>query len=65
MDQWTPSQVLAVYDFCQLLTETLWQRYGDILLEQMIDIDRENGFYPVEPPLDDVLQQPFDADIPF
>jgi hypothetical protein len=65
MDEWTPSQLLAVYDFCQLITESLWQRYDDILIQEMIASDRQNGFHSVEPPLDDDLQQPFDDDIPF
>lgn len=58
-NDWTPEQALAVYDFCQLLTETLWQRYEDILIEQIIDNDQRRGFHhsrdieSFEPPFDD------------
>ncbi len=65
MDQFTPSQLLAVYDFCQLLTETLWQRYEDILIEQMIAVDRANGFHHLDPTHQNHHEQPFDDDIPF
>jgi hypothetical protein len=62
MDEWTPSQALAVYDFCRLLSETLWLRYHDVLLEQMIACDRAHGFEHLEPPNDNL---PFDDDMPF
>jgi len=65
MDKFTPSQLLAVYDVCQLLTETLSQRYQDILLEEMIARDRDNGFRPFKPPDETAVDIPFDDDPPF
>lgn len=63
IDEWPPAQKLAVYDFCRLMSEILWQHYEDILLEEMIKIDRENGF---EHHLDDRnLDLPFDDDLTF
>ena len=32
-EEWSPAQKLAVYDFCRLLSETLWQQYEDELLD--------------------------------
>lgn len=49
MDEWTPSQALAVYDFCQLLSETIWQRYQSVLIDEMIATDRRRGFEHLEP----------------
>lgn len=65
MDQWTPGQALAVYDFCRLLTETLWQRYQDVLLEEMIEIDRAHGFEHIHGNDEENLDLPFDDDLPF
>jgi len=43
IDEWTPAQKLAVYDFCRLMSELLWQQDRDLLLEEMMRIDRANG----------------------
>jgi hypothetical protein len=66
METWSPEQKLAVYDFCRLISEILWQRYDDVLLEEMIKADRDNGFaHPYD--LDNRnLELPFeDDDLPF
>lgn len=62
---WTPDQLLALYDFCRLMEEVLWQRHEDTLLEQMIIRDQENGFEPFSSHRQENLELPFDDPIPF
>ena len=60
MQNWTPEQLLAVYDFCRLMSEAIWQQHEDTLLEQMIDSDRESDLLDNN----DNLELPFDDDKP-
>ena len=46
-EEWSPAQKLAVYDFCRLLSETLWQQYEDELLDEMLRQDQRHGFAPI------------------
>jgi hypothetical protein len=62
METWSPEQKLAVYDFCRLISETLWQHYNDVLLEQMINTDRNNGFEPLNNCSHRNLELPFEDD---
>ena len=65
MKTWSPEQKLAVYDFCRLISEMLWQQDRDCLLEAMIRDDQEHGFdhaYDLDHPN---LELPFDDDLPF
>jgi hypothetical protein len=63
MKTWSPEQKLAVYDFCRLFSEILWQHDRDGLLEAMIRDDRDLDH------ADDLrnrnLELPFDDDLPF
>lgn len=59
IDEWTPAQKLAVYDFCRLMSETLWQQHEDVLLEEMMRIDRANGFEHQHPVDNRNLELPF------
>jgi hypothetical protein len=43
METWSTSQKLAVYDFCKILSELLWQQYEEVLIEEMIRLDHERG----------------------
>lgn len=61
-EDWSPAQKLAVYDFCRLLSETLWQQYEDELIDEMIRIDHANGFAPLSAADDRNLELPFDDD---
>jgi len=65
METWSPEQKLALYDFCRLISEILWQRDRDSLLEAMIHDDQDRGFeHPYG--LDNRnLELPFDDDLPF
>ena len=63
--QWTPEQLLAVYDLCRLISETLWQQHEDTLLEQMIERDQGNGHEPYSRQKNSNLDVPFDEPIPF
>ena len=65
IDACTPAQKLAVYDFCRLMSEILWQRYEDILLEEMMRIDRDNGFDHLNTEASRNLELPFDDEITF
>jgi hypothetical protein len=62
MQHWSPEQKLAVYDFCRLISETLWQHYEDVLLEQMINADRDNGFENLNNASHRNLELPFEDD---
>ncbi|MCB1873317.1 MAG: hypothetical protein KDI49_15165 [Gammaproteobacteria bacterium] len=62
-NEWTPAQKLAVYDFCRLMSELLWQQHRDLLLEEMMRIDRANGFEHLAD--DRNLELPFDNDLDF
>jgi hypothetical protein len=65
IDEWTPAQKLAVYDFCRLMSEILWQHYEDILLEEMMRIDHDNGLDHFNTAVDRNLELPFDDDLTF
>ena len=66
IDEWTPAQKLAVYDFCRLISETLWQQYQTALLDEMIRLDRDNGFEHLYHQDDRNLELPFDdEELPF
>jgi len=65
IDACTPAQKLAVYDFCRLLSEILWQRYEDALLEEMMRIDQDNGFDHFNTEIGHNLELPFDDEITF
>lgn len=65
IDACTPAQKLAVYDFCRLMSEILWQRHEDVLLEEMMRIDRENGFEHLNTDAGRNLELPFDDEIKF
>ncbi len=65
MQTWSPEQKLAVYDFCRLISETLWQDDRDGLLEAMIRDDHVRGFDHADDFDNRNLQLPFDDDLPF
>ena len=65
METWSPEQRLAVYDFCRLISEILWQHDRDGLLQAMIRDDQERGFdhdYDFD---NRNLELPFEDDLPF
>lgn len=64
MQNWTPEQRLAVYDFCRLMSEAIWLQHKDALLEQMIDSDRELDLLD-DNTNNDNLELPFDDNTPF
>jgi hypothetical protein len=64
-EEWSPAQKLAVYDFCRLLSETLWQHYEDDLIAEMIRLDRANGFAPLRDADERNLELPFDDELTF
>lgn len=64
--QWTPEQLLAAYDFCCLMSDTLWQQHEDTLLELMVERDRiSDTFNQLSGEPNDNLELPFDDPIPF
>lgn len=64
-ERWTPEQLLAAYDFCCLMSDTLWQQHEQTLLEQMVERDREGAEEPVSGQRHDSPELPFDDPIPF
>ncbi len=60
MRHWSPEQLLAVHDFCQMVSETLWKHYADELLEHLDTKDYGGSASTVE--VD--LPLPFDDDFP-
>ena len=65
METWSPEQRLAVYDFCRLISEILWQHDRDGLLEAMIRDDHKRGFDHTGDLDNPNLELPFDDDLPF
>ena len=65
MDEWTPAQRLAVYDFCRLTSEMLWQNHRDSLLEEMMRSDRNHGYEHHRDVNEYNLELPFDHEPPF
>jgi hypothetical protein len=63
METWSPEQKLAVYDFCRLISEMLWQQDRDRLLQAMIRDDQEHGFEHAHD--NPNLELPFEDDPPF
>lgn len=64
-ERWTPEQLLAAYDLCCLMSDTLWQQHEDTLLEQMIERDREHPEEPISGQHHGNLELPLDDPIPF
>lgn len=62
-EDWSPAQKLAVYDFCRVLSESLWLRYKDELLEEMIRQDQRQGLAPISKDDGENLEFPFDDDL--
>lgn len=62
--QWTPEQLLAAYDFCCLMSDTLWLLHEDTLLELMVERDRISDNNPCSCEQNDNLELPFDDPIP-
>jgi len=66
MQNWTPEQLLAVYDFCRLMSEAIWLQHEDTLLEQMIDSDQAGKSGLQAQQTDHLnLELPFNDDTPF
>ena len=65
MQTWSPEQKLAVYDFCRIISESLWQHDRDSLLQAMILDDQQHGFEHAHDPDNPNLELPFDDDLPF
>ncbi len=65
IDTWSPEQKLAVYDFCRLISEILWQHDRDGLLEAMIRDDNDRGFNHAYDIDNRNLELPFEDDWPF
>jgi len=61
-ETWSSAQKLAVYDFCRLLSETLWQQYQDELLDEMLREDQRHGFDLMRDADNANLELPFDDD---
>lgn len=61
----TSEQLLAIYDLCQIITENLWLRHEQALLEQMIEQHRINGQTALAGTANDNLELPFDDELPF
>lgn len=65
MEQWTPEQLLAVVDFCQMLSDSIWLHHDQRLIEYL---DKQNPppriSWPDEP-VEINLQLPFDDDLDF
>ena len=65
MQNWSAEQKLAVYDFCRLTSEILWQYDRDDLLDAMIRDDLDRGF-DHHGDLDNCnLELPFEDEPPF
>ena len=47
------------------MSEILWQRYEDVLLEEMMRIDQDNGFDHLNTEAGRNLELPFDDEITF
>ena len=65
METWSPEQRLAVYDFCRLISEILWQHDRDGLLEAMIRDDHKRDFDHTGDLDNPNLERPFEDDLPF
>jgi len=65
IDTWSADQKLAVYDFCRLISEILWQHDREGLLEAMIRDDQARGFDHAGNLDNRHLELPFEDDLPF
>lgn len=64
MRNWTPQQVLAVYDFCRLMSDAIWQQHEDTLLNQMVAEDHQSA-HELDDTRSDNLELPFNDVEPF
>lgn len=60
MHSWTPQQLLAVYDFCKLMAEHIWQEHEQVLINQMIQADQQHEPKRCSHTTDVNLELPFD-----
>ena len=65
METWSAEQKLAVYDFCRIISEILWQHDRDGLLQAMIRDDNERGLDHNSDLDNPNLELPFEDNLPF
>ena len=64
LEEWSPEQALAVYDFCRLFADVLWEHYEHELIEVMIERDRAHGLEQPGALAETNLELPFEDEIP-
>lgn len=62
---WTPEQLLAFHDFCQLMGETIWQHHSQTLIDHLRTADSAPRIDWPKPTVEENLQLPFDDDLTF
>lgn len=65
LDAWTPEQLLAVHDFCQLIGETIWQYHGEELIDHIRRQDRASRINGPTTTEQENLPLPFEDDLSF
>ena len=65
LDTWTPEQLLAVYDFCQMMGETIWQLRSEDLVDHLRRKENASATNWPATVEEENLPLPFDDDLPF
>ena len=65
LDRWTPEQLLAVHDFCQLMSDTIWKQHSEQLIAHLrLEESAPRIDWP-KPAGEENLKLPFDDDLSF
>lgn len=40
IEGWTAVEARAIHEFCQRLSDRLWERYEEVLIEHLLELDR-------------------------
>ena len=65
MSHWSPEQLLAVHDFCQMVSDTIWKHHADPLLEHLNGDVVVRGTQSLPASVEDTLPLPFDDELNF
>jgi len=65
MEQWTPEQLLAVVDFCQMLSDSIWSHHDQRLIAYLNEKNAPPKISGPDEPDETNLSLPFDDYLDF
>ena len=60
VEGWTAAEAQVIHEFCQRLSDRLWERYEEVLIEHLLGLDQEAPVPgPPDPAAEYTLPLPF------